>query len=93
MGEAKLNTKNTLALHYSMSHKVGVVQPRDRGDWISGIRRAVDLSSGGQPEEGKPTCFRLYAFGSCSDFSSIQESLRQKRLGKSWRQNICGCGN
>merc|ERR550519_287335 len=34
-------------------YEVGVVQPRDRGDWISGIRRAVDLSSGGQPEEGE----------------------------------------
>ena len=30
-----------------------MVQPRDRGDWISGIRRAVDLSSGGQLDQGE----------------------------------------
>ena len=29
------------------------MQPRDRGDWISGIRRAVDLSSGGQLDQGE----------------------------------------
>ena len=33
--------------------QLGVVQPRDRGDWISGIRRAVDLSSGGQLDQGE----------------------------------------
>jgi len=33
-------------------YELGVVQPRDRGDWISGIRRAVDLSSGGQLDQG-----------------------------------------
>jgi A-kinase anchor protein 13 len=33
--------------------ELGVVQPRDRQDWISGIRRAVDLSSGGSTMEGK----------------------------------------
>ena len=30
-----------------------VVQPRDRQDWIAGVRRAVDLSAGGAGEDGQ----------------------------------------
>merc|ERR1719430_852198 len=32
-------------------YELGVMQPRDRQEWISGIRRAVDLSSGGAGDE------------------------------------------
>lgn len=32
-------------------YELQVVQPRDRQDWINGVRRAVDLSTGGPGEE------------------------------------------
>ena len=32
-------------------YELAVVQPRDRQDWINGIRRAVDLSGGGSLAE------------------------------------------
>ena len=34
-------------------YEVQVVQPRDRQDWIAGVRRAVDLSAGGPGEDGQ----------------------------------------
>ena len=34
-------------------YEVQVVQPRDRQDWIGGVRRAVDLSAGGPGEDGQ----------------------------------------
>merc|ERR1719394_878893 len=34
-------------------YELQVVQPRDRQDWIAGVRRAVDLSSGGPGEDGQ----------------------------------------
>ena len=34
-------------------YELQVVQPRDRQDWINGVRRAVDLSTGGPGEEAQ----------------------------------------
>ena len=34
-------------------YELQVVQPRDRQDWIAGVRRAVDLSAGGPGEDGQ----------------------------------------
>lgn len=49
-------------------YEVAIVQPRDRYDWINGIRRAVDLSGGGSLAESsleieiEKVCFSIYSF-------------------------------
>ena len=53
--ESLINPRLLLIINFSEPemYEVQVVQPRDRQDWIAGVRRAVDLSAGGPGEDGQ----------------------------------------